>query len=104
MPAVLFDQHGCGRSRPLASKADADLSANTTAHLIADIEALRQLHGGRTLDHPGHVPGNNPWPGLRLGTRAAATRLYNTRPMAVVNARSPGSPFSMVMMARFPLP
>jgi len=24
---------------------DADLSANTTAHLIADIEALRQLHG-----------------------------------------------------------
>jgi proline iminopeptidase len=48
MPVVFFDQHGCGRSRPLASKADADLSANTTAHLIADIEALRQLHGGRT--------------------------------------------------------
>ena len=42
---VLFDQRGCGRSRPLASEPDADLSANTTAHLIADIEALRQLHG-----------------------------------------------------------
>src|SRR5215510_8449924 len=41
---VLFDQRGCGRSSPLASAPDADLSANTTAHLIADIEALRQLH------------------------------------------------------------
>jgi proline iminopeptidase len=41
---VLFDQRGCGRSTPLASATDADLSANTTAHLIADIEALRALH------------------------------------------------------------
>ncbi len=42
---ILFDQRGSGRSRPLASETDADLSANTTAHLIADIETLRQLHG-----------------------------------------------------------
>ena len=42
---VLFDQRGSGRSRPLASEPDADLSANTTAHLITDIEALRRLHG-----------------------------------------------------------
>src|ERR1044072_1776882 len=42
---VLFDQRGSGRSRPLASAANADLSANTTAHLVADIEALRRLHG-----------------------------------------------------------
>ncbi len=42
---VLFDQRGSGRSRPLASELDADLSTNTTAHLIADIELLRQLHG-----------------------------------------------------------
>jgi proline iminopeptidase len=42
---VLFDQRGCGRSRPLASEPDADLSSNTTAHLIADLELLReQLH------------------------------------------------------------
>src|SRR5499427_5999907 len=40
---VLFDQRGAGRSRPLASEPDADLSANTTQHLIADIEALREL-------------------------------------------------------------
>lgn len=39
---VLFDQRGCGRSRPLASTPDADLSSNTTAHLIADIELLRE--------------------------------------------------------------
>ena len=43
--AVLFDQRGSGRSRPLASEPDADLSANTTAHLVADIERLRELHG-----------------------------------------------------------
>jgi proline iminopeptidase len=41
---VVFDQRGSGRSRPLASEPDTDLSTNTTAHLIADIEALRQLH------------------------------------------------------------
>jgi proline iminopeptidase len=41
--AVLFDQRGAGRSRPLASEPDVDLSTNTTAHLIADIEALRKM-------------------------------------------------------------
>lgn len=38
---VLFDQRMAGRSRPHASAADADLSTNTTWHLVADIEALR---------------------------------------------------------------
>jgi proline iminopeptidase len=42
---MLFDQRGSGRSRPLASDPDADLRDNTTAHLIADIEALRELRG-----------------------------------------------------------
>src|SRR5262245_58562809 len=42
--AVLFDQRGAGRSRPLASDPDADLGTNTTQHLVADIEALRALH------------------------------------------------------------
>jgi proline iminopeptidase len=37
---VLFDQRGCGRSRPNASLVD-----NTTWHLVADIEALRTLLG-----------------------------------------------------------
>ena len=37
---VLFDQRGCGRSTPHIAD-DADLSVNTTQHLIADIEQLR---------------------------------------------------------------
>jgi proline iminopeptidase len=43
--AVLFDQRGAGRSRPLASEPDADLRTNTTRHLIADIELLREHLG-----------------------------------------------------------
>jgi proline iminopeptidase len=39
---VLFDQRGCGRSRPHASEPVIDLSTNTTDHLIADIELLRR--------------------------------------------------------------
>ncbi|MFD9896470.1 prolyl aminopeptidase [Amycolatopsis sp. NPDC059027] len=38
---VLFDQRGCGRSTPHASAPDADLSANTTDHLVRDMELLR---------------------------------------------------------------
>jgi proline iminopeptidase len=39
--AVLFDQRGCGRSLPLADTAAADLTTNTTEHLLRDIEQLR---------------------------------------------------------------
>jgi proline iminopeptidase len=42
---VLFDQRGCGRSRPHASDPATDLSVNTTHHLLADIELLRQHLG-----------------------------------------------------------
>jgi proline iminopeptidase len=42
---VLFDQRGAGRSTPSASDPDADLSTNTTDHLVADIEALRRHLG-----------------------------------------------------------
>jgi len=38
---VLFDQRGCGRSTPHVADPTADLSTNTTWHLVADIEALR---------------------------------------------------------------
>jgi proline iminopeptidase len=38
---VLFDQRQCGRSTPHASDPDVDLSVNTTAHLLSDIETLR---------------------------------------------------------------
>jgi len=84
--AVLFDQRGCGRSRPLADGPDADLSSNTTAHLVADIERLREHLGidrwivsgmswGVTLalayaqQHPGRVPA------MVLGAVTAGTRV-----------------------------
>jgi proline iminopeptidase len=38
--AVLFDQRGCGRSRPKGSREH-----NTTAHLIADMEKIRERFG-----------------------------------------------------------
>ncbi|WP_417564322.1 alpha/beta fold hydrolase [Microbacterium sp.] len=67
-----IDQRGCGRSRPLATDDLAHLDGNTTAALIADIEAVREhlgverwlVHGvswGSTLAlayalaHPDHV-------------------------------------------------
>ena len=37
---ILFDQRGCGRSTPNAS-----IEANTTWHLVADIERLREMMG-----------------------------------------------------------
>jgi len=37
---ILFDQRGCGRSRPHAS-----VEANTTWHLVADIERIREHLG-----------------------------------------------------------
>jgi proline iminopeptidase len=71
---VLLDQRNCGRSRPHAGQPVADLSANTTAHLVADLELLRSHLGierwlvfggswGSTLAlayaqaHPGRVTG-----------------------------------------------
>lgn len=42
---VSFEQRGCGRSRPGVGDADFDLSTNTTQHLIADIEKLREHLG-----------------------------------------------------------
>jgi proline iminopeptidase len=43
--AVLFDQRGCGRSTPHASDPATDMRVNTTAHLIADMELLREHLG-----------------------------------------------------------
>ncbi|GAA3198982.1 prolyl aminopeptidase [Dactylosporangium siamense] len=71
---VQFDQRNCGRSTPHASSLDADLRHNTTDHLVADMERLREHLGidrwllfggswGSTLilayaeRHPHHVAG-----------------------------------------------
>ena len=43
--AVLFDQRGCGRSRPHASDPGTSLAGSTTGHLVADMERLREHLG-----------------------------------------------------------
>lgn len=48
---VLFDQRGCGRSRPHAS-----VESNTTWHLVADIERIRKL-----LDIEGWIVFGGSW-------------------------------------------
>ena len=42
---ILLDQRGSGESLPHASDAGADLSSNTTWHLVADLEKLREHLG-----------------------------------------------------------
>jgi proline iminopeptidase len=42
---ILFDQRGCGRSTPHVSEHPVDLSTNTTHHLVADMELLREHLG-----------------------------------------------------------
>ena len=42
---VLLDQRGCGRSTPHAGDRHVDLSAQTTQHLVADVERLREHLG-----------------------------------------------------------
>ena len=42
---MLFDQRGCGRSTPHASDPATDMSVNTTEHLLADMERLREHLG-----------------------------------------------------------
>jgi proline iminopeptidase len=42
---VLFDQRGCGRSTPHVSDPTVTLEANTTQHLVGDIERLREHLG-----------------------------------------------------------
>lgn len=53
---LLFDQRGCGRSTP-----HAELEANTTWHLVADVERLREVVGAdQWLVFGAH--GGRPWP------------------------------------------
>jgi len=42
---VLLDQRGAGRSTPHASEPAADLSVNTTEHLLRDLERVREHLG-----------------------------------------------------------
>jgi proline iminopeptidase len=42
---VIFDQRNCGRSTPSAARVTTHLAANTTPHLIVDMERLRHHLG-----------------------------------------------------------
>lgn len=42
---VAFEQRGCGRSTPHVSDPSVSLTTNTTAHLVRDIERLREHLG-----------------------------------------------------------
>jgi proline iminopeptidase len=42
---ILFDQRGCERSRPHASDPATSMEHNTTGHLLADMELLREHLG-----------------------------------------------------------
>jgi proline iminopeptidase len=42
---VLYDQRGCGRATPHASRPETSLEVNTTEHLVRDLEALREHLG-----------------------------------------------------------
>lgn len=42
---VLFDQRGCGESLPHAADPSVDMAHNTTEHLLADMELLREHLG-----------------------------------------------------------
>ena len=53
---VLFDQRNCGRSRPHASDPTIDLAANTTQHLIEDIELLRRKNFRNDVIHAKRFP------------------------------------------------
>ena len=89
---VLFDQRSCGRSMPTARDPSVDLSTNTTQHLVADVELLRQhldvgrwvmLGGswGSTLSlayaetHPDRVAAVILW-GVTTGRRAEEDWLF----------------------------
>jgi len=89
---VLFDQRCCGRSMPHASEPGIDLTNNTTQHLVADIELLRDHLGierwlvfggswGSTLalayaeTHPDRVTEMILW-GVTTGRRAECDWLF----------------------------
>lgn len=88
--SVLFDQRGCGRSRPLADGRDADLAHNSTDHLIADLERLR-VHlastGGWSSGSPGASLSGWLTPNA---TPAGSARWSSPRSPPAAAAKSPG--------------
>ena len=78
---LVFDQRGCGKSTPYAS-----LDANTTWHLVEDIEKLRTKLRGRQVAGVRRLAGVRRCPSLTrdspgAGDRAGASRHLPVRPV-----------------------
>ncbi len=71
---VLFDQRSAGRSTPHASDPRTDLSANTTAHLVADMEDAPQPSRHRSLGDLRQFLGHDAGPRLCAGPSATRAR------------------------------
>jgi proline iminopeptidase len=71
---VAFDQRGYGRSMPHASDPDIDLTTNTTEHLLADMELLREhLEVDRWLVFGAPAARCSAWP-TPSGTRSGCPK------------------------------
>jgi alpha/beta hydrolase fold len=71
---VLFDQRGAGRNTPHAGDPATDLATNTTHHLIADIELLREHLGIQrwlVWERRGEPPSRSP---MRSGIRSGSVK------------------------------
>ncbi|WP_222195271.1 prolyl aminopeptidase [Modestobacter italicus] len=80
---VLFDQRNSGRSTPWAGEPAVDLSANTTPHLLGDLERLREHLG---LDRWLVVGGS--W-GVTLGLAYAQAHPQRVTELALAAITSP---------------
>ena len=76
---IRFDQRNCGRSTPHASDPAADMSLNTTQHLIDDMERLREHLGiEKWLLNGASWARRWSWP-MRSSTRAGSARWSSRR-------------------------
>lgn len=112
---ILYDQRGCGRSTPSA-REPAGLRANTTWHLVADLERLRvhlelsswTLFGGSwgstlalayAARHMDHIDGMilrgiclmEPWESRWMYGPEGAARLFPTEWQRFASVSGPGS-------------
>ena len=81
---ILFDQRNCGRSLPHASDPAADMSLNTTEHLLRDMEQLREHLGVEQVAAARRVVGGDAVAGVR---GAASERVSGMLMLSVTSTR-----------------
>jgi hypothetical protein len=83
---VLFDQRGCGGSRPHASAPATEMRFNTTEHLVRDIEALRVHLGVDRWLSPAQSTRRGHWPAHGLAVSSSSWKMPDTC-VAIPNAQ-----------------